>query len=146
MLGGWLDDPVTAGVIAREHGLAMAREHLHSGRDVVIPQYLGSTAFLAQSERVAVESGASFCEVVLMCERDEAVRRFTDRTAAAATPNDVEAGRVVESVGGADALFLMYDRLLLVIAHRPAAHRIVSVEGDVESTYRAVLCAVDGAA
>jgi predicted kinase len=135
MLGGWRANPIEAGLLARAMTIEMARAHLTSGHDVVIPQYLGRPQFLEQAEQVATDTGAEFCEFVLMDGRDKAVRRFTDRTDAAAMPAHVEAGDLMEHFGGQPALEAMYDRLLLVLAHRPRAQVIQSREGAVEETY-----------
>ena len=123
---------------ARAMTLEMARVHLASGRDVVIPQYLGRPQFLQQAEQVAHDVGARFAEFVLMDGRDNSVRRFTERTAAAATPAHVEAGRMMQHFGGQPALEAMYDRLLLVLSHRPQAQVIESREGAVDETYAAL--------
>lgn len=139
LLGRWQDAPNEAGLLARELTLTMARVHLGGGHDVVLPQYLGQPAFLQQAEDVATEAGASFHEFVLMDSRDDAVRRFTERTARSTEPTHVDAGRLVERFGGTDALFAMYDRLLLVLAHRPQAQRITCREGELEQVYRELI-------
>ena len=136
MLGRWEDDPIEAGLLARAMTLEMARVHLGSGHDVVIPQYLGRPQFLQQAEEVAGDVGVPFAEFVLMDGRDNAVRRFTQRSASSATTAHVEAGRLMERLGGQPALEAMYDRLLLVLSHRPHAQVIHSHEGAVDETYR----------
>jgi predicted kinase len=132
LLGGWHDDPTGATLLARALTLAMARRHLDAGYDVVLPQYLGRPQFLEQAEEVATQAGARFLEFVLMDDRDEVVRRFNARTAAAAEPAHVDAGRLVTRLGGDAALFAMYDRLLLVISARPAAVVLPCPEGAVD--------------
>jgi len=144
LLGRWQDAPNEAGLLAREMTLTMARVHLRGGHDVVLPQYLGQPAFLQQAEDVAAEAGASFHEFVLMDGRDEAVRRFTERTARSTEPTHVDAGRLVEQFGGTDALFAMYDRLLLVISARPRARVVQCPDGAVDEAYREMLAIVGG--
>lgn len=139
LLGHWRDAPTEAGLLARRLTLTMARAHLATGRDVVLAQYLGNPRFLQQAEDVAAEAGAQFVEVVLMTDREDAIRRFAARTAEAARPAHVEAGELVAQYGGPDALFAMYDRLLLVLAHRPRAQIVNCPSGEVESVYREVL-------
>lgn len=135
MLGRWDEHPVDAGLLARAMTLEMARVHLRAGHDVIIPQYLGRPQFLEQAEQVARDSDVDFAEFVLMDGRDDAVRRFTERTARAATPAHVEAGRLMETFGGRPALEAMYDRLLLVLSHRPRARVIQSRDGKVDEAY-----------
>jgi predicted kinase len=135
MLGRWQDQPIEAGLLARGMTLEMARVHLLSGHDVVVPQYLGRPQFLAQAEQIAAEVRAKFAEFVLMDARDNAVRRFTERTEAAKSQGDIEAGQLMDRLGGQPALEAMYDRLLLVLSHRPRAQVIQSREGAVDQTY-----------
>ena len=142
LLGRWSDEPTRAGLLARELTLAMARTHLDAGLDVVLPQYLGNPRFLAQAEEVAAAAGASFHEFVLMDDRDESVRRFEARTAAAAEPAHVEAGALLERLGGRETLFVMYDRLLLLLSARPAARVVQCREGDAHAVYAQLLAAL----
>ena len=143
LLGKWRDDPTRAGLLARAMTLTMAREHLRAGYDVVLPQFLGRPQFLEQAEAMAGEIGADFFEIVLMDGRDEVVRRFAERTRAAAEPSHVEAGELVETLGGDAALAAMYDRLLLVISSRPRARVIQCPEGATEHVYAEVLRVVE---
>jgi predicted kinase len=135
LLGGWRDDPARAGLVARRLSLALAREHLGQGYDVVLPQYLGRVEFLEQAEQLATDTGADFHEFVLMDGRDDAVRRFNARTAAAAEPAHREAGDLVAAHGGDETLFTMYDRLLLIISARPRAQVLQSPEGALDAVY-----------
>jgi hypothetical protein len=80
---------------------------------------------------------------VLMDGRDETVRRFTARTAAAAEPAHVEAGRLLEKFGGEPALFAMYDRLLLVISARPNAQVVVCPDGAADEVYDVLLKGIE---
>lgn len=144
MLGGWLDSPTDAGLLARELGLVMARAHLMRGRDVVMPQYLGRLEFLQQAEDLATATGADFFEFVLMDHRDAALRRFATRTAAGATPAHVEAAALLERLGGEDTLAAMYDRLLLLLNSRPRARLVAAREGDIDAVYREISAAVHG--
>lgn len=138
MLGGWKDDPLGAGLLARELAVAAAGTHLRAGHDVLIPQYLGRTDFLARLERTADEAGAEFFEFMLMDTKDVMAARFHARTAAAADPAHVDAHDLLERVGGARQLEAMYDRLLLVLAARPKARLVPAREGAFDETYAAI--------
>ena len=143
-LGGWLDDPIGAGLLAREMTLVMARTHLLSGHDVVLPQYLGNPRFLDEAERVAAEAGARFVEFVLMDDRDTVVRRFAERTRAAAHPTHVDAGELLTRLGGEDTLFALYDRLLLMVSTRPRARVVQCPEGAQEAVYATIVSHLEG--
>lgn len=146
LLGGWRDDAARAGLLARRLSLTLAREHLGQGYDVVLPQYLGRVEFLEQAERVAADAGAQFHEFVLLDGRDDVVRRFHARTAAAAEPAHVEAGEIVAALGGDEALFTMYDRLLLIISARPHAQVLQSPEGALDAVYTELERRIESAA
>ncbi|MGM1061872.1 AAA family ATPase [Saccharothrix sp. Mg75] len=119
-------DPAEAGPPARDIAVAAARTHLRSGRDVVVPQFLGRVEFLERLEALAGEVGASFHEVVLFVAKDDALRRFAAR------------GTVREDP---EVLARYHDRLVEVVAaRRPVV--VEPVEGDVEGTYRALLAAL----
>jgi len=146
LIGRWRDEP-RAGLLARAIALAAARAHLAAGYDVVIPQFLGRLAFIEQAEDLAREMGADFHEVVLLDSRENALRRFAERGRAAGSParsGEREPARSGEremlhrDVGRAE-LSAMYDRLLSVIASRPAAKVVTTVSGHVAEAYRGFL-------
>jgi predicted kinase len=122
LIGGWRDVPDRSGPLARAIALAAARTHLAAGHDVVIPQFLGRPAFLEQVERLAREVGADFHEIVLLDSKENALRRFASR----ATTNPATA----------DELSTMYDRLLVIIAARPAARVVSTTDGRPEQAYQ----------
>jgi predicted kinase len=122
LIGGWRDLPDQSGPLARAIALAAARTHLAAGHDVVIPQFLGRPAFLEQVERLAREVGADFHEIVLLDSKENALRRF--------------AGRATTNPATADELSTMYDRLLVIIAARPAARVVSTTDGRPEQAYQ----------
>ena len=139
MIGRWRDEPEIAGLLARSIALAAARTHLTAGHDVVIPQFLGRAAFLEHLERLAHETGADFREIVLLDSKENTLRRFTERSRAAADPAHVEAHQMLERSGGLEELSAMYDRLLIVVASRPTARVVPVASGEVERAYRDLL-------
>lgn len=143
MLGRWDEQPIEAGLLARAMTLEMARVHLCAGHDVIVPQYLGRPQFLAQAEDVAHQTGSRFLEFVLMDGRDASVQRFQRRTATASTVAHVEAGALMERLGGQAALEAMYDRLLLLLSHRPDAQVIQSRDGQADAAYAELRSLVD---
>lgn len=140
-MGRWSDDPHTAGLLARAVALAAARVHLAAGHDVVIPQFLGRADFLEQLENLARESGVAFCEIVLLDSKENALRRFAERGRQADGPAN-DAHEIADHRGGAVELSAMYDRLVFLIASRPAAKVIPTRHGQVEQAYQDVLSAL----
>jgi predicted kinase len=139
LLGRWRDEPQAAGLLARAIALAAARTHLTAGHDVVIPQFLGRLEFLEQAERLAGEVGAAFHEIVLLDSKDNALRRFAERSSAAADPAHTEAQEMIDRAGGVGELARMYDRLMSVVAARPSTTIVRTRQGQVEQAYRDVL-------
>jgi hypothetical protein len=136
LVGGWRTDFVGVGEIVRPVALAMLGAHLAGNRDVVMPQYLGSTAEVAEFGRVARSAGAEFVEIVLMADRDESIARFLRGT------DDEwrqEIQRVVVDAGGEAHLRHLYDELLVGLDDRPDAMLVTSPGGDVEGTYKQVI-------
>src|SRR3954451_25050594 len=76
LIGGWDVHPEESGQLARQMALAMAREHLGSGHDVVLPQFVARPEFVSRLSGVATEAGADFFEVVLLDEPGPASARF----------------------------------------------------------------------
>jgi predicted kinase len=136
LIGGWRDPEQDTHALARPLAKAMAAAYLTTGCDVVLPQYLGRLDEVESFERVAHEQGADFREVVLLDDRDAAVARFDARRDD--TVWNLHNRRVVADLGGDAFLASMYDRLLEVVAARPAAVLVRSVPGAVEETYAGV--------
>lgn len=143
MLGGWWDDPTAAGLHARRLAIAMAREQLSQGHDVVIPQYLGRIEFVLQLERLADEVGARFHECVLLLDKAAALRRFAERSAAGELPAHLEAQRLLDRFGGADELAAMHDRLVALVAARPATLPVPAYDGDPDRSYQELRAALE---
>ncbi|AHH98995.1 hypothetical protein KALB_5633 [Kutzneria albida DSM 43870] len=95
--------------------------------------------FIEQLEGLAREVDATFDEIVLLDSKENMLRRFAERSRAAADPLHVEAQEMVERGGGFEDLSVMYDRLMSVITARPRARIVHVEEGKVDLTYQAVL-------
>jgi len=130
------------GAVVRPLALALASTHLSSGRDVVLPQYLGQVSEIERFESAAISVGASFVEVLVTDERERAVTRFGRRGDDDPSPWHARVREVVDGLGGADHLRDMYDALAGVLAARPSYLVVQSVEGEVEATYRALLASL----
>lgn len=136
LLGAWRDDPGKAGTLARDLAVSAARTHLLAGHDVIVPQFLGRAAFLERLETLAGETAAEFHEIVLLDTKDNVLRRFAERTRAAAEPDHVEAH---EMLGGPEKLAAMYDRLVELVAARPKAVVVHTSAGRIQQAYQGFL-------
>ena len=136
-LGGWpqVDE---SKAVARDLAVALARAHLVTGHDVVVPQYIGRPEFLARLRALADESGTDFLEVVLTDDPQQVAERFRARRVALAAEvaphpeNDVDDATVEQVVADAHA------GLLRGAAARGAI--VIDASGGPEHAYRE-LCA-----
>jgi predicted kinase len=77
-LGRWteLDE---SKAVARDLAIALARDHLVHGHDVIVPQYLARPEFRERLRGLAQEVGTPFVETVLTDGADTVIERFKAR-------------------------------------------------------------------
>ncbi len=143
LIGGWRDRFAETGAIVRPLALSMAAAHLTGGRDVIMPQYLGSLAEIERFEAVARDNGAVFCEIALMDAKQQAVQRFYRRGGHGEPAWHRYVQQVVERSGGTALLARNYDQLTRVLAARPKIVIVPSAEGAIQDAYRALTAALD---
>ena len=140
-LGQWAEREESR-VIARRLALVLAEAHLASGHDVVVPQYVGRIDFIDELATLAARHRASFVEVVLLVEPSVSIDRFGLRRADLAAAGvrhpeaDVDAAAIGEVVD--DAI----RRLADIYGSRPTMREVATAD-DVDTTYRALLAAID---
>jgi predicted kinase len=139
MLGGWLEQPTEAGLAARRLAMAMAHAHLSAGHDVVVPQYLGRLQFVLELEAVADQVGVDFVQIALVSDPGDAAARFARRIDRPENDEHRDAAVLQERNGGSAGLVEMYERMLRVTAARPSTRSVVTVDGEIEPTYRRML-------
>lgn len=138
-IGGWREDFEAAGEVVRPLALAMVTVHLRSGRDVVMPQYLGRLAELDRFEAAAVECEASFLEIVLMDTLARSLNRFNARGVDLHHPWHDEIREIVLRLGGDDYLTELYCQLTEALRRRPDAITVKTRDGCIEETYQQVI-------
>jgi len=143
LIGGWRERFAETGEIVRPVALSMAGAHLRGGRDVVMPQYLGRLSEIERFETVAHDSGAMFCEVVLMDTKQRCLERFNRRGETGELPWHGQVQQIVECSGGQALLADMHDQLTTVIAARHDATVVPSVAGAIQQTYEALTAILD---
>lgn len=148
LIGGWREAFSATGTSARALAHSMARTHLGSGHDVVMPQLVARLEEVQRFADTALAAGARFCEVALMDSREAATSRFARRGTAAGENVGDWAGwhqqvtGLVAASGGDALLAQMYDDLEDVLRQRPDVRIVRSIAGDPESTYDAVMHAL----
>ena len=141
LVGGWRDDFVVTGEVIRPAALAMIGAHLDSGRDVVMPQMIARSSEVERFRAAATAAGATYLQVMLVADRDEAIARFHRRAGDDALTTHVR--EVVARDGGDPFLGRLFDGLA-VLARRDGVVVVPSVEGDVDGTYARLGEAVGG--
>jgi predicted kinase len=143
MLGSWLDQPTEAGLITRRMAIEAAQVQLLTGRDVIVPQYLGRMQFVLELEQLAAQTGSAFIEIALIGDAKDLAARFHRPSAQPETAAHLDAAPLQKRSGGAAALHQMSDRLLDLVAHRPRTLRIDSIDGQIEAAYTALVAALE---
>ena len=139
LLGGWRTRVAESGTLARHLCFGMARSHLITGNDVVVPQFVADPTYLDRLAGLAGEVGAHHTELVLADDLGSAERRFHARLHdPLRAAHQRVAAEVIEESGGYAHQF---DRLARCLAGRRVTE-IRSHEGAAEATYRAVLAAL----
>lgn len=140
-IGGWDEDFGAVGGVVRPLALAMIGTHLDGGRDVLRPQMLADEAERARFRAVAAESGHRYVHILLRSRPGEAGARFYGRSEE--DPLHAVIRGVVDDEGGTS----MIDELDRRLARTAESTDAVSVDasGDVETTYRGVVAAIEAA-
>lgn len=116
-LGQWNQDPLASGLHAIRLTLALAREQLSAGYDVVIGQYLARANFIEDLERVASELDARFFEFALDLDSSALAQRLACRASAPPRPEH----QVNISLVGPDVADLLVKSLEGLRETRPRA-------------------------
>lgn len=143
LIGGWRERFAETGEIVRPIARSMAATHLQAGYDVVMPQYIGRLSEIERFEAVALASGATFFEVVLMDTKERSVERFARRGASDESPWHRQVQEIVANDGGPALLAEMYDDLAELVRVRADAAVVPSAVDAVHQTYEAISAVLD---
>lgn len=129
MLGQWLQHEPEAWEMVFNFTCDMARRHLRSGYDVILPYLVRDGAQAQAFERIAEESGAVYREVLLTTNKADAVERMLER----GTWGEEGAQPLTE----ADVSIIehLYDLVHNDLGKRPRAAVVQSTKGDIDGTY-----------
>ncbi|MGI8870946.1 MAG: AAA family ATPase [Mycobacteriales bacterium] len=141
LLGSWLTDSSSAGLLARKMAIEMARTALADGHDVVVPQLLGQPRFVHELDALAAEAGVPFAETVLIIPPGEEERRFVQRSGGSRRA-DADNARLQDRHGGLATLTHAATAIQRVVAERPGTHTIITHQGAVEAAYAELLAFV----
>ena len=134
-MGAW-ETHEESKLLARLAAIEMARTHLRSGHDVVVPQLLGRPEFIETLEGLAAEVGASFREILVLASNADAFARLQARRAELDRLDIPHPLRTVTV--DADQLDATVRTLRSIAAARPATKIIQTNTGDIDGAYRAL--------
>jgi predicted kinase len=136
-LGDRQRDPGAAGLAARRIALEMARTHLATGADVVVPQFLRRPEFIDQLRQVAEDVGAEFVLAALVSRPEEAAARFQSRSRS--TEQNHRDAVELQKAPGALPVEDLYAGMMEMLASYDDVRYVESVPGDVNGTYERLL-------
>lgn len=131
-LAHWTDDPVTAGLAARELALNMSATHLRAGHNVIIPQFLQREEYLDRLASTAQDSGAEFFEVCLTSSPQEAAARFAAR--ASSEDQNHKAAQMLQSMPRSAPVEDLYRNMYSMALKRPDTIFVESIPWDIQQT------------
>lgn len=138
-LGQWETNEASR-QIARDLAVALARDHLRGGYDVIVPQYLGRRDFVERLRLVAEDVDARFVEVILSDESGAIIERFRRRRTEFSTLGIRHPEADLSDDAVAAAVQAANDALRAdALAHGLA---LIQVGAGVEAAYRALCDAI----
>lgn len=138
LVGGWQEDFDGVGALVRPVALAMIREHLDSGHDVVLPQMLANESERARFSRAALDAGHDYLHILLQVGAGEARERFDGRCLH--HPLHAVVSRSVDEQGGGQVIDDLERRLARSAVTTGAV--VVDASGEIAVTLQRVVAAV----
>ncbi|WP_167979912.1 AAA family ATPase [Lentzea indica] len=132
LVGGWQNDFSGAVKLVRPLALTMARTHLSSGHDVVMPQLITDRGQSACFAEVAGSVGADYLEFVLLAPPEITIDRFRQR--------EHHVDQAVEAMGGATVIRRIHEHLAAYLT--PGSVVIETGGADVDQTYKTLMAAL----
>jgi predicted ABC-type ATPase len=144
MIGGRSDRPSDAFEAGTLLAAAMARTHLASGYDVIMPQMMTNVNAweFAGFESAAAAANADYCQILLIADVGAAVDRCMERAQASDSGQDAVVSRVIEENGGRDFVRKLHAQVSQFTAERQPYSVIDCERLTVEQTCLAVEAAL----
>jgi len=128
MIGGWDDSFSDSFEAGRLLAAAMARVHLASGHDVIMPQMMThvNARELADFESAAAAAKAEYLQILLTANIEHSVDRCMERAKAGDPGQDV-VSKVINERGGRDFLRKLHAQVTQFAADRQP-HSVIDCE------------------
>ncbi len=139
MLSHWREEKDITAPLSKDMAIEMARISLRNGHDVVVPQILQNSELADRFKQLAADCAADYFEVLLIVDKEAAIRRFIKRGQDQGHPTGFRKGGTIDTGGREKKLAEMYDNMIEVANSRPHVIRLEPVLGDIEKTYSELL-------
>jgi predicted kinase len=136
MIGQWRKNEDEARSMVFGHTQSITENHLTAGYDVMIPHLLSDSTQIEVFENIAKECGASFHEIYIEIEKEDAVNRLLERGCWG------EEGSRQLTEDDRAMLVNRYEYMTNVMKERTNTKSISSVVGEIEETYKKLLEAI----
>lgn len=136
MIGQWRKNEDEARRIVFEHSKSIVENHLKAGHDVILPYLLSDSSQIESFEDIANKCNASFIEVYIDIEKDDAVNRLLERGCWG------EEGSRKLTEDDKEMLMNRYEHMKNAMQKRPNAKPIISDLGEIDETYNKFLEAI----
>lgn len=133
MLGQWLNFENEARDLVFSLTKSMVTTHLTNGKSVLLPYLLTNSQHAVEFENIAVQYDASFYEVYLSLDKNEAVKRLIERGTWGAKLTDMDMPEINE----------LFDSMEKETLKRPNSIIIKPMKNNIEQTYQEFLKAID---
>lgn len=132
MIGGWREDFTGTVDLVRPLAITMAKHHLSTRHDVVMPQLVTDRGQRGRFAEAAAEAGADYVELVLLAPPETTIDRFQQR--------DEPIDQVIEAKGGTTLIRRIHDHL---DAYLTPESTIIQTDGsDADQTYKTLMAAL----
>lgn len=129
MIGNWRNFEIKARELKLAHIISMAKIHLKSGYDVILPYLVTDSTHVEKFETLATESNSRFIEVILTTEKETAVRRLLQRGVWG------EAGSKQLTKNDVPRIEGLYELMLSESEKRPRMKKLSYIEDNIDETY-----------
>ncbi len=131
----WREQKEMTGPLCKKIALAMAKVALNEGHDVVVPQTLQTEELANNFQNLAAECQVDYYEVLLDVPKQEAIKRFIERSKSQGHPTGFREGGIIATSGREAKLAEMHDNMTAVSYNRPHVMKLIPVVNDIEGTY-----------
>lgn len=136
MMGQWRANEEEARKMVFEHTKSIVRNQLTAGHDVLLPYLLTDSTHIEAFEEIAKEYNASFLEIYIKIEKEEAVSRLLER----GTWGEEGSPQLTES--DLPEITDLYKTMEKAMNERKDVKTIISEVGDIFGTYQKFMTAI----